>query len=104
MEKVKKESLENRIQFLGYRTDVPDLLSILNVFVHASIKPEPFGMVILEAMAAKRPVIATALGGPLEILENEKCGLLVPPKDTRALIEGCQRYLDDPSFSKEMGN
>jgi glycosyltransferase involved in cell wall biosynthesis len=94
--------LQQRILFLGYRSDVSDLLSILDVFVHASIKPEPFGMVILESMAAKVPVVASNLGGPKEILNNGSCGILVPPKDADAIAEACRNYLEHAMLQRMM--
>lgn len=103
-ETVRKAGLQDRLIFLGYRRDVPELLSILDVFVHASTKPEPFGMVILEAIAAKKPVVATGLGGPIEILNNGECGILVPPRDGKRIAEACMKYLDDPVFKQEMVN
>jgi glycosyltransferase involved in cell wall biosynthesis len=87
-----------RLLFLGFRNDAPDLLGIMDVFIHASIKPEPFGMVILEAMYHKVPVIATNFGGPVESLENGRCGIMVPPRDVNAIIEGVVKYLEDPTF------
>ena len=99
--KVGESGLSDRIRFLGYRTDVPDLFSVLDVFVHASTKPEPFGMVILEAMAARRPVVATNIGGPPEILDGGRCGILVPPGDAGAIADACGKYLDDESFRRE---
>jgi glycosyltransferase involved in cell wall biosynthesis len=100
-ETVQRERLRERVKFLGYRTDVPDLLSILDIIVHASTKTEPFGMVILEAMAARKPVVATESGGPVEILNRGECGLLVRPKDGTAIAEACRRYLQDPGFALE---
>jgi glycosyltransferase involved in cell wall biosynthesis len=100
-ERVEKAGLSERIRFLGYRKDVPDLLCTLDVVVHASTKPEPFGMVILEAMAARRPVVATNIGGPPEILEGGGCGILVPPGDAGAIAEACGKYFDDEGFRKE---
>jgi glycosyltransferase involved in cell wall biosynthesis len=97
---VENAGLVERIRFLGYRRDPPALLSILDVFVHASIQPEPFGMVLLEAMAAKVPIIATRFGGPIEILAAGKCGALVPPEDGRAIAEACIKYFSDESFRK----
>lgn len=99
---VRDAGLERRALFLGYRPDVRDLLHVLDVFVHASVKPEPFGMVILEAMAARRPVIATGHGGPVEILDHGACGLLVPPRDGGAIAAACRRYLADPALVREM--
>jgi len=92
----------SRLLFLGYRDDVPNLFSIMNVFIHTSIKPEPFGMVLLEAMVHKVPVIATKFGGPVEILDNGKCGILVPPSDESAIIEGVDMLLNNPLITKNM--
>lgn len=97
---VKEAGLTDRIRFLGYRKDTPALLSILNIFVHASIEPEPFGMVLPEAMAAKVPVIATNFGGPLEIFDAGKCGALVPPEDGRAIAEECIKYFSDEIYRR----
>lgn len=95
---VEEAGLTDRIRFLGYRKDTPALLSILNIFVHASIEPEPFGMVLPEAMAAKIPVIATRFGGPLEIFDAGGCGALVPPEDGRAIAEECIKYFSDETY------
>jgi glycosyltransferase involved in cell wall biosynthesis len=94
--------LENRILFLGYRKDTPALLSILDVFVHASIQPEPFGMVLLEAMAARIPIIATRFGGPIEILDAGECGALVPPEDGSAIAEECIKYFTDEVYRRDI--
>jgi glycosyltransferase involved in cell wall biosynthesis len=95
---VREAGLDSKVRFLGQRSDVPDLMSCSDVFVHASIKPEPFGMVILEAMAARKPVVATDSGGPVEILNNGEFGILVPPRDGNAITAACLRYLDDDDF------
>lgn len=99
---VKDAGLENRIRFLGYRKDTPALLSILDVFVHASIQPEPFGMVLLEAMAARIPIIATKFGGPIEILDSGGCGALVQPEDGRAIAEECIKYFTDEVYRRDI--
>ncbi|MBP1750313.1 MAG: hypothetical protein H6Q52_2852 [Deltaproteobacteria bacterium] len=91
-----------RIKFLGFREDAANLLRIMDVFVHASIKPEPFGMVVLEAMYQKVPVIATDFGGPVESLDGGRCGILVPPGDASAISEGVEKYLNNPAFRNEM--
>jgi len=100
--KIAERGLERRLRFLGYREDVRDLLNTMDVMVHASTSPEPWGMVLLEAMAARRPVVATAMGGPLEILDNGRCGLLVPPGDAKAMAHAVDRYLSDAPFRDEM--
>jgi len=91
-----------RLIYTGYREDISDLLRIMDVFVHASIRPEPFGMVILEAMLQKVPVIASNIGGPVEILMNGECGILVPPQNEAAIANAIEKYLNNPSFRNEM--
>lgn len=94
----------DRLLYLGFRDDVPNLLQIMDIFVHASIKPEPFGMVLLEAMLQKVPVIATDNGGPVEILENGLCGILVPPRDEHAIADGVEKYLNNRLLRESMVN
>ena len=75
------------IHWLGPRTDVADLLADLDVFVLPSIQPEPFGLSLVEALASGVPAVATAHGGPVEILNRlgTDAGRLVPPGDPAAL-------------------
>jgi glycosyltransferase involved in cell wall biosynthesis len=70
--------LERRVLFLGVRDDAPDLMRAGDVVVHASTSPEPFGLVVLEAMALGRPVVASRQGGPSEIVA-EGTGILFDP-------------------------
>jgi glycosyltransferase involved in cell wall biosynthesis len=84
---VGKLGLEKRVHFLGFRKDIPRLLASIDVALHTSIVAEPFGLVILEAQLAGKPVIATAAGGALEIIENGINGWLVAPGDSSALAE-----------------
>jgi glycosyltransferase involved in cell wall biosynthesis len=83
--------IAQRVELRGHRPDVWDELSRIDVLVHASITPEPFGQVILEGMAAGVPVIAPRAGGPAEILEHGVTGLLYPPADVRGLAEAMRR-------------
>jgi glycosyltransferase involved in cell wall biosynthesis len=71
--------LQGRVHFLGFQDDVPLLMKAVDVVAHTSILPEPFGRVIVEAMLAERPVIATKAGGAMEILHDGDTGLLVTP-------------------------
>jgi len=77
--------ISDRIHFLGFRKDVARLMKMVNVVVHSSISPEPFGRVIVEGMLSERPVVATRAGGALEIIEDEKSGLLVAPGSSEEL-------------------
>src|SRR5262249_51653791 len=73
------QGLVPRVRFLGSRSDVPDLVNAVDVVVHASVTPEPFGRVLIEAMALGKPVVASAAGGVLEIVDDGRSGFLVPP-------------------------
>jgi glycosyltransferase involved in cell wall biosynthesis len=77
------------VHWLGPRRDVADLMADLDVLVQASTEPEPFGLVIVEALSSGTPVVATAAGGPLEILGGAPAaaGRLVPPGDAAALAD-----------------
>jgi glycosyltransferase involved in cell wall biosynthesis len=83
-----------RVDLRGHRTDVWDELSRIDVLVHASVTPEPFGQVILEGMAAGVPVIAARAGGPAEILRDNVTGVLYEPGDCSGLAEAMRRMLD----------
>lgn len=82
------------VSFLGPRGDVADLLRASDVMVHASTAPEPFGLVLVEAMAMGTPVIASNVGGPTEILD-EGSGILVAPGDPAPLAAALQRLAGD---------
>jgi starch synthase len=64
---------------------------------------EPFGLSVIEAMAAGRPVIATAQGGPMELIEHDLTGLLVPPDEPEALAVAIEDLLNDPERLRRMG-
>jgi len=94
--------LENRVNFLGYRRDVPALLASCDVFVLPSIY-EGFPLSVLEAMAAGRPVVATAVGGTAEAVIHNQTGLLVPPADSAAIASAIRNILSDPPIARRLG-
>jgi len=93
----------DRFVLTGYREDVDALYAAVDFAVHASTLPEPFGMVIPEAMAAGRPVIATDAGGPREIVTHGEDGMLVPPGDVDALRDAILELSLDPEKRCAMG-
>jgi len=84
-----------RVVFVGFVGDIPSALQLLDIVVHASVEPEPFGRVIAEAMAMRKPVIASDEGGPREIIEHDRTGLLFPRGDDGALAESIVSLLRD---------
>ncbi len=99
--------LADRIHFLGFKyrlTDIPEVMSALNVFSHTSIQPEPFGLVIIEAMACGTPVVAAAAGGPLEIIVDGESGFLTQPGSPEAHAAAVCRLLGDSALSESIGN
>jgi glycosyltransferase involved in cell wall biosynthesis len=93
----------DRIRLLGERTDVRQLLAAADVHCQANLRPEPFGIVFVEALAAGLPVAAVATGGTLEIVDDS-CGILVPPNDPAALAAALRRLIDDPALRARLGS
>jgi len=100
---LQKHSLDRRILFVGYQQHPIDYMSLMDVVVHASIEPEPFGVVIAEAMALGKPVIATNHGGPVEIVEDGVTGFLTPASNTEALTDRIRHLLNCPSEARKLG-
>ncbi len=101
-EKAKALGIEERVHFLGFRDDVPRLMRLSDVVVHASVAAEPFGRMIVEGMLAKSPVVAGRAGGALEIVEDGVTGLLVPPGDPESLSGVLAGLLANPSRSRTL--
>lgn len=92
---IRQLSLQDRFFFLGFREDVPDILSDLDIFVLSSIS-EGFSLATVEAMAAAKPVIVTRSGGPQEIVDDGCTGYLTPPMDADALAGRICELLRNP--------
>lgn len=95
--------LTERVAFGEFRLDVPTVMSALDVLVLASISPEPFGRVLIEAMAAGKPVVATDAGAAREVVDDGVQGLLVPPRDAQALAQAIIHILTHPDLARSMG-
>lgn len=95
---IASSGLTNRIRMAGPQRDAAEWMQAMDIFVHAS-DHEPFGIVIIEAMALGKAVIATREGGPSEIIHPDIDGQLTPWNDAHALARAILRYLDDPAFA-----
>ncbi len=96
---VETSGLTDRVKFLGFRRDVPALMSAMDIIVHSSVAPEPFGRVVVEGMMAGRPVVASAAGGVLEIIEDERSGFLYEPGNAKALAAVMLRVMAEPELA-----
>ena len=97
-----RHGVAGRVLFAGYRSDVPALLAGCDVLCLPS-RIEGLPLVVLEAMAQARPVVATAVGGTPEVVVDGETGFLVPPDDVEALADALARVLDDPERARRMG-
>jgi len=94
--------IADRVRFLGERSDVARLLAAADIFCQPNLRGEPFGIVFSEALYAGLPVVATAIGGALEIV-NDTCGRLVPPGDPAALASILRQLIDSAALRSELG-
>ena len=99
---VAKYELAKRVHFLGFRNDVPVLMRMVDVLIHTSTAPEPFGRVIVEGMLAERPVIATAGGGASEIVRPGVTAWQIQPNSPVDLATAILDVIDDPSRAREI--
>lgn len=95
-------SISDRVIFTGHRADVADIMAAADVVVHSSIEPEPFGRVVMEAVAVETPVIATSAGGVPEMLIPGETGTLVPPGDEGALGRAIVAVIADMDGARAM--
>jgi glycosyltransferase involved in cell wall biosynthesis len=95
--------LAGRVRFMGIRGDVADILRVVDIFTLTSVS-EAASITLLEAMAAARPVVVTAVGGNPEIVRDGVDGLLAPRGDARAIGAALLRLLADPAFARGCGD
>jgi glycosyltransferase involved in cell wall biosynthesis len=100
---VEKHKLQDHVVITGYQKNVPDYVNSFDLFVHTSVEPEPFGIVIIEALALKKPVIVSNIGAPQEIIEDGKSGLLFNIESVADLAEKLDALLCSEEQRKALG-
>lgn len=98
----KRLGLWHCTEFLGVQRNIPEILSHLDLLVLATVTHEAFGRVIIEAQASGVPVVATEVGGVVDIVENGRTGLLVPPEDPASMSEAIIKVLKDKELAREL--
>lgn len=101
MKLAEKLKIAKNVKFLGHQENIPKILKSSDLFVLPSVK-EAFGLVLLEAMAAQVPIVATNVGGIPEIVEDKKDGLLVEPRDAEALAKAILTLLNNKALREKM--
>jgi len=99
---VRRLGLWHCTEFLGTQRDIPGILEHLDLVVLATTTHEAFGRVVIEAQAAGVPVVATKVGGVIDIIEDGYNGLLVPPADAKSMEAAVMRVFKDPQFAREL--
>lgn len=97
--------LENHVHFLGWRYrlgDIPEVMAALTVLCHTPVQPEPFGLVVIEAMAVGCPVVAPRAGGPAETVADGTTGFLVPMGDAEAFANRLCQLIENPARRNAM--
>ncbi|HEY3268022.1 MAG TPA: glycosyltransferase family 4 protein [Armatimonadota bacterium] len=96
--RAERPPLRGRVIIHGYEPDARAWMTSMDVVAHASVEPEAFGLVVAEAMAMGRPVVATRTGGPEEIVDDGRTGLLAPPSDAAAMADALFAALTRPEL------
>jgi glycosyltransferase involved in cell wall biosynthesis len=95
--------IADRVRFLGHRTDVPALMAACDIYCQPNTEPEPFGVALIEALSAGRPVITTPAGGLADTIAGT-CGLVVPSGDPEALAHAIGDLLSSPERRAGLGS
>jgi glycosyltransferase involved in cell wall biosynthesis len=102
-EQVNANIFNGRVILTGFRTDVPAIHSACDIYLHPSLWPESFGLVVAEAMAAGKPVVANRLGGVKEIITHGETGFLVDPGNRSQMVEAILKLTEDRKLRESMG-
>ena len=101
-EKARRMGVSDKVVFLGWRDDIPEIMQVLDVFVLPSLN-EGMGRVLVEAMAAGKPVVASRVGGILDLVKEGQNGFLAGPGDEKGLAIAIKKLLEDKKMRDEMG-
>lgn len=99
---IKRMGLESKIILTGFRRDIPELLSIMDLYVQPSLR-EAFAVSMMEAMFMGKPVVASRVGGTPEMVRDGETGILIPARDSRGIAEAVLELLKDKERASEMG-
>jgi glycosyltransferase involved in cell wall biosynthesis len=102
-EEARSLGIADRVHFVGWAPDLEVLLRAAQIHCQPNTGPEPLGLTFLEAMAAKLPVVTTAIGGAQEIVTGD-CGILTPPGDARALAAAIEKLIHAPRLREALGS
>src|SRR5690606_33699004 len=80
-----RHGIADRVHFAGFQRNPADYMAAMDVVLHTSVEAEPFGLVVLEAMALRKPVVTTTTGGPRDVVLDGVTGFLTPAGDPAAL-------------------
>lgn len=100
----KKMGIDRNVRFVGSVVDVPQYISLMDLLCLVPNKNEGFSNAILEAMAMQKPVIATDVGGNAEAVEDGQTGILIPPNDSKRLVEAILKLYTDIDLRTQMGD
>jgi glycosyltransferase involved in cell wall biosynthesis len=103
LEIMKKNKIEGRVKFTGFRYDIGNLIRSLDILVFPSVAPESFGLSVLEAMSLGKPVIASKVGGVCEIIEDGVNGMLIEPNHPEQITDRIIQLLSDKEMYHRMG-
>ena len=94
--------ISERIKFLGWQPDVHRVMAAADIYCQPNIYPEPFGLTFIEAMFARKPVVATSIGGPKEIVDSS-CGFLVAPGNAHDLAVTLRMLIENRELRQKLG-
>jgi glycosyltransferase involved in cell wall biosynthesis len=102
-EKIKEFELDKRVVIIPFQNEIGKFWDSIDIAVVPSTEPEPFGLVVIEAMLAKKPVVASNHGGPTEIVVNNETGFLFEPNNENSLADSLEKLILNPELRNTFG-